>query len=105
MFYDEDDDNELSEKAELLRRHMIEKSKKEFIEGCYDAYDMLVSKGKEAIDGADPKSIGTAINRMTALFLIREEYERCEFLKKYAKQHLPGFSVKPDPSVEKELSL
>lgn len=105
MFYDEDDDNELSEKAELLRRHMIEKSKKEFIEGCYDAYSMLVSKGAEAINGADPKSIGTAINRMTALFLMREEYERCEFLKKYAKEHLPGFSVKPDPSVEKELSL
>jgi hypothetical protein len=105
MFYDEDDENELSEKAELLRRHMIEKSKKEFIEGCYDAYDMLVSKGKEAIEGTDPKSIGTAINRMTALFLIREEYERCEFLKKYAKEHLPGFEIKPDRSVEKELAL
>jgi hypothetical protein len=105
MFYDEDDEDELSEKAELLRRQVIEKSKKEFIEGCYDAYDMLVSKGKEAIAGADPKSIGTAINRMTALFLMREEYERCEFLKKYAKQHLPGFEIKPDGTVEKELSL
>lgn len=105
MFYDEEDEEELQEKANLLRRQMVEKSKREFIEGCYDAYDMLVSKGKQAMEGADEKSIGTAINRMTALFLMREEYERCEFLKKYAKQHLPGFEVKPDPNVEKELSL
>jgi hypothetical protein len=104
MFYDEEDD-ELQEKADSLRRQVIERSKREFIDGCYDAYDMLVSKGKDAVKGADPKSIGTAINRMTALFLMREEYERCEFLKKYAKKHLPGFEIKPDRSVEKELSL
>ena len=105
MFYDEEDEDELNEKAGLLRKQLIERSKKEFIEGCYEAYDMLVSKGKDAVEGTDAKSIATAINRMTALFLIREEYERCEFLKKYVKKHLPGFVINPDKSVEKELSL
>lgn len=103
MFYEDDD--ELEDKANQLRRMLIERSKEEFVKGCYDAYDMLVSKGKQAIEGADPKSIHTAINRMTALFLIKEEYERCKFLKAYVEQNLPGCEIKPDPNVEKELSI
>lgn len=99
------DDDELEDRANELRKMLIERSKKDFIEGCYDAYDMLATKGKEAILGSDIKSIHTAINRMTALFLIREEYERCKFLKTYVEQNLPGYEIKPDPSVEKELSL
>jgi hypothetical protein len=42
---------------------------------------------------------------MTQLFLLREEYERCEFLKKYVADHLPGFKIVPDRNVIKELSL
>lgn len=99
------DDDELEDRANELKRMLIEKSKKEFVEGCYEAYDMLATKGKAAITGSDPRSIHTAINRMTALFLIREEYERCKFLKTYVEQNLPGYEIKPDPSVEKELSL
>jgi hypothetical protein len=84
---------------------MIETTKKEFIEGCYEAYDLLASKGKSAIENTDVNAIESAINRMTALFILREDYERCQFLKKYVELHLPGIDIKPDMNVQKELSL
>jgi hypothetical protein len=40
-----------------------------------------------------------------ALFVINEEYERCQFLKSFADKHMPGFEISPDNSVQKELSL
>lgn len=103
-YEDEDDDNQM-DRLEEMKRKVIEKSKKEFVKGCYDAYEMLATKGGEAIEGTKPKEIQTAINRMMSLFLIKEEYERCEFLKKFAQQHMPGFVINPDKSVQNELSL
>ena len=55
--------------------------------------------------GTKPKEIQNAINRMMSLFLIKEEYDRCEFLKKFALEHMPGFEISPDKSVQNELSL
>ena len=106
MFYeDEDDDDMPSEKARALRRKLIEKSKKEFRKGCYDAYDMMVDKGARVIAEGNRKEIEKAINRMTALFLLEEQYERCKFIQEFAAQHLPGFQITPDPNLEKELSI
>lgn len=106
MNYEDDDELDgLEEKANEIRRMLIDKSKKEFVEGCYEAYEMLATVGPDAVKGTSKKSIQSAINRMTALFLAREEYERCQFLKSYVAKHLPGFEIEPDPSVEKELSL
>ena len=102
--YDEDEDEQM-EGAENLKKEFIERSKKEFIAGCYDAYEMLSLKGKEAIHGTNPKEIQTAINRMMALFVINEEYERCQFLKSFVSKHMPGFEITPDNNVQKELSL
>ena len=80
-----------------------EKSKKEFVEGCYEAYDLLASKGKAAIEGTEVTAIQTAINRMTALFIMNEDYERCQFLKRYVELHLPGLEIKPDMSIQEDL--
>lgn len=104
--YDEfEDDDMASEFLEAQRREILERSKDEFVKGCYEAYDVLVNQGKAALDGAELKDIQKAINRMTQLFLIQEEYERCSFLKQYVTLHMPEFEITPDPSVIKELSL
>jgi hypothetical protein len=102
--YDDDFDAMESEFTEA-KRQALERSKEEFIRGCYDAYDLLATQGQEALNGASPKDIQRAINRMTQLFLLKEEYERCSFLKKYVDQHMPEFEITPDSSVVKELSL
>jgi hypothetical protein len=102
MYDEEDDDQE--EIANELKKKIIERAKKEFVAGCYDAYEMLSTKGKEAIQGTNPKEIQTAINRMMALFVINEEYERCQFLKSFVSKHMPGFEITPDNNVQNELS-
>lgn len=103
--YDEEDDDDQEEIANELKKKIIERAKKEFVAGCYDAYEMLSTKGKEAIQGTNPKEIQTAINRMMALFVINEEYERCQFLKSFVGKHMPGFEITPDNNVQNELSL
>ncbi len=105
MHDDEDDEGYDEEINNELKKQFIERSKKEFVAGCYDAYEMLSTKGKEAIQGTNPKEIQTAINRMMALFVINEEYERCQFLKSFVGKHMPGFEITPDNSVQKELYL
>jgi hypothetical protein len=102
--YDEEDDDDQEEIANELKKKIIERAKKEFVAGCYDAYEMLSTKGKEAIQGTNPKEIQTAINRMMALFVINEEYERCQFLKSFVGKHMPGFEITPDNNVQNELS-
>jgi hypothetical protein len=103
--FDDDFEDMESEFLESQKREALEKSKEEFIRGCYDAYDLLATRGQEALDEANPKDIQRAINRMTQLFLLKEEYERCSFLKKYVDTHMPEFEIIPDSSVVKELSL
>lgn len=99
----EDDDNDMYDLE--ASREALERSKQEFIKGCYDAYELLVTRGPKALEEAPVKEIQKAINRMTQLFLLREEYERCGFLKQYVSAHMPEFEIVPDPSVVKELSL
>lgn len=105
MHDEEDDEGYEEEINNELKKQFIEKSKKEFVAGCYDAYELLTKKGKGAIQGTNPKEIQTAINRMMALFVIKEEYERCQFLKSFVDKHMPGFEIAPDNTVQKELSL
>jgi hypothetical protein len=104
--HDEEDDEGYDEEINNeLKKQFIERSKKEFVAGCYDAYELLSTKGEGAIQGASPKEIQRAINRMMALFVIKEEYERCQFLKSFVGKHMPGFEITPDNTVQKELSL
>lgn len=108
MYQDFDDSEENEGLSEALRsqhRAAIERSKSEFIQGCYDAYDLLVKKGPEVLEETNPKEIQKAINRMTQLFLMKEEYERCSFLKQYVKAHMPEFEITPDKNLIKELSI
>jgi hypothetical protein len=108
--FDEDDDEEGFGLEEQLRKQMrevaeriAEQSKKDFIDGCYTAYDMLVEKGESALDDGDMEAIAKAINRMTALFIHREEYERCKFLSDYVSKYMPEHVIVPDEEIVKSL--
>ena len=102
MYDEEDYDENFPDPEEL--QHMIRlRARKEFIEGCYEAYDLLATRGEQALEGAEIPAVQRAINRMTAFFITKEEYERCDFLKRYTEKHMPGFVINPDWEVEKEL--
>jgi hypothetical protein len=102
MYDEEDYDDNFPDPDEL--QHMIRlRARKEFIEGCYEAYDLLATRGEQALEGAEIPAVQRAINRMTAFFITKEEYERCDFLKRYTEKHMPGFVINPDWEVEKEL--
>jgi hypothetical protein len=103
-YRDEEDEFQMGESNEL-NRHVLEIAKQEFIAGCYDAYEILATKGEEAIEGTDHRDIQKAINRMMALFVMNEEYERCQFIKSFVDKHMPGFEIIPDITVEKELTV
>lgn len=102
MFIEE---NEYEEYGQTLRKKATQKAKQDFIQGCYDAYDLLVSAGESALHGTDEKDIRNAINRMTSFFILSEEYERCEFLKNFVRRYMPGFEISPDTSIQQELSI
>ena len=105
--YEEDDDFEfedhLEEHSKQIQKKLKEIAKKEFVEGCYMAYNMLVSQGPKALESGDMSAICKAIDRMMSLFIIQEEYERCQFLAKYVKENIPGYQIIPDPMVNLEL--
>jgi ferritin len=105
--YEEDDDFEfedhLEEHSKKIQEKLKEIAKKEFVEGCYMAYNMLVSQGPKALESGDMSAICKAIDRMMSLFINQEEYERCQFLAKYVKENIPGYQIIPDPMVNLEL--
>ena len=95
----------LPSEFENYKRAQLEESKQVFIQGCYEAYDLLVSRGPEVLQQTGTHEIQKAINRMTQLFLLNEDYERCSYLKRYVKDYMPEFEITPDPSVIKELEM
>lgn len=100
MFEDEYQDHGPDE----IERDLTERAKKDFMEGCYQAYDILVKDGKGALDEAELPSIQRAINRMTAFFIIKEEFEKCQFLKTFVNENIPGFEITPDETIERDLN-
>ena len=103
MFNSDYDDDDL-DGSEEIRKEIVRRSAEEFIEGCYEAYDLLATNGQQALREAEASSIQRAINRMTSLFIMKEEYERCQFLKKFVDENMPGFQITPDRDIEKELN-
>lgn len=89
---------------EEIQRDLTTRAKKEFMEGCYQAYDILVKDGPDALSQAELPSIQRAINRMTAFFILQEEFEKCQFLKTFVNENIPGFEITPDESIERDLN-
>lgn len=103
--YEDDEEEEfglgeqLRNQANEFAKKLAAQSKKEFIDGCYTAYDMLVAKGGSALDDGDMAAIGKAINRMTTLFIHREEYERCKFLAEFVANHMPEHVITQEEEI------
>jgi hypothetical protein len=109
MFNEERDDDhpyfgdDIRGKIKTTKQRMREAAVEQFIEGCYMAYGIMHVRGEDALREGDPESIEMAINRMMALFLHREQYERCSFIKSFVKNHIPDFVIEPDWQVIKDM--
>jgi hypothetical protein len=71
----------------------------EFIKNCNDAYSAIVKNPDSVISGDKTKEekdkLILALNRISALFIIREEYEKCEALKNFVNDKIPGETLCP----------
>jgi len=72
---------------------------KEFIQNCNDAYSAIIKNPDSVITKEKTKEekdkLILALNRISALFIIREEYEKCEALKKFVNDKIPGETLCP----------
>lgn len=98
-----DDEEEFFEEEEntIIRRKMEneEKERRDFVKYCNDAYEVIKHSPDSIIDGEDSpvkkETLINAINRMSALFIIEEEYEKCTYLKKFMENRIPGETFEP----------
>ena len=100
-FDDDEDDDDFDE--ELIIKEMKEekeiKERQEFIKNCNEAYvaiqtdpDNIISKDNPA---TKKENLINALNRMSALFIIQEEYEKCEVLRKFVESKIPDKKLEP----------
>jgi hypothetical protein len=61
--------------------------------------------GEKALIKEDIPSIKKAINRMNTLFIMKEEYERCGWLKTFCEKHLPDHKIELDEEVQTQIIL
>lgn len=90
MFDPEDYDDE----ADLLekRDRLIEKR---FIEGCNEAYDMIVRSDIDVILESNHEKTREALNKMLWYFIGQEEFEKCSTIKNF---YLRLFGELPNPT-------
>ena len=102
-FDDEDEDDEDFDEDLIIREMETEKEiklRKEFIKNCNDAYEAILFDPDNIIDDKNPatkkSNLINALNRMSALFILQEEYEKCETLKKFAESKIPEVELTPN---------
>lgn len=100
---DREDPNEIRRKIKTTQQRMREAAVRDFVDGCYTAYEVLEERGAEALETGEPDAIKMALNRMMALFLHKEEYEKCAFLKTFVEQNIEGHTIQPDWSVIEDM--
>ena len=91
-FDDEEDEDEDFDEDLIIRETEMEKEtkeRKEFIKNCNDAYEAIKSDPDNIVNSENPATkkanLVNALNRMSALFILQEEYEKCETLKRFAE--------------------
>ena len=76
------------------------KERKEFIRNCNDAYEAIKTDPDNIVNSENPATkkdnLINALNRMSALFILQEEYEKCETLKRFAKAKIPEIELTPN---------
>lgn len=104
-FDDEDEDDDFLDEDLINREMEMEKearTRREFIQNCNDAYRVIESEPDTIIDEdhspTKKENLINALNRMAALFILREEFEKCSTLKKFVESKIPGAEL--DPRIE-----
>jgi hypothetical protein len=100
-FDDDEDDDDFDE--ELIIREMQEekeiKERQEFIKNCNEAYEAIKTDPDNIVNKDNPatkkENLINALNRMSALFIIQEEYEKCEVLRKFVESKIPDVKLEP----------
>jgi|LauGreDrversion2_2_1035103.scaffolds.fasta_scaffold201926_1 hypothetical protein len=102
-FDDEEDDDEDFDEGLIIREMESEKEtkeRKEFIRNCNDAYEAIKTDPDNIVNSENPATkkdnLINALNRMSALFILQEEYEKCETLKRFAKAKIPEIELTPN---------
>jgi hypothetical protein len=100
---DEEDDDEDFDEGLIIREMESEKEtkeRKEFIRNCNDAYEAIKTDPDNIVNSENPATkkdnLINALNRMSALFILQEEYEKCETLKRFAKAKIPEIELTPN---------
>lgn len=65
-------------------------TKEIFIGYCNKAYTVLLEARKEKLSVSQFKDADLALRRMLGLFIDKEEYEKCSFLKKFLDENFKG---------------
>lgn len=98
-YFDDDEEEFFEEESIILEERMEERKREDFIKNCNEAYQSI-EDDPETIIGEEGspteiKSLINALNRMCALFIIQEEYEKCSFLKKFMENKIPEGKFEP----------
>jgi hypothetical protein len=95
-FDDEEDedflDNELTTKKAEMEREEI--ARKEFASNCNAAYK-VISTDPSTIEVVKEENLINALNRMAAFFIVTEEFEKCERIKNFLEEKVPGEKLNP----------
>jgi hypothetical protein len=101
-YFDDDEDEDDFDDDLIIREMEMEKEAKErneFIRNCNDAYEAIKSDPDTIINpdnsATKKENLLAALNRMSALFILQEEYEKCETLRKFIEDKIPESSLEP----------
>jgi len=101
-FDDEDEDDDFLDEDLIIREMEMEKevkARKEFIKNCNEAYEAIKSDPDNIVNednsATKKENLVNALNRMSALFILQEEFEKCTALKKFVESKIPGVELTP----------
>lgn len=109
-YFDEEDFEEDEELTTRIQMEKEMKTREDFIKNCNAAYEAIKSDPNNILDEGNSATkranLINALNRMSALFILQEEYEKCSTLKEFVESKIPGTELTPRISeVKKFLGL
>jgi hypothetical protein len=104
-YFDDDEDDDFLDEDAIIKEMEMEKeakARKEFIKNCNEAYEAIKLDPNNIVNednsATKKENLVNALNRMSALFILQEEYEKCETLRKFMESKIPD--AKLDPRIE-----
>lgn len=94
-------DNRIERALHTIRKSAI----KQFVDSCYEAYELIRKEGIKEESFEDREEIRKALRKMLALFESREEYEKCSEISWILESEFPGFETTPDHAYIEEMEL